>query len=181
MDAVAGRARDADLLAGNAEAFGVFYERHEEFVFSLFVHWGARGELAADLAAETFARALAGRRSFDEARGEPRGWLYGIARHVLSESRARGRVQDRVRRQLGCERLVLDDAAIARIDALSGGEALAALEELPADQRRAVSGRILAETGYEDLALALRCSPSVARQRVSRGLRALRQRLEGTS
>jgi RNA polymerase sigma-70 factor (ECF subfamily) len=180
MDAVAGRARDADLLAGNAEAFGVFYERHEEFVFSLFVRWGAGGELAADLAAETFARALAGRRSFDRARGEPRGWLCGIARHVLSESRARGRVQDRVRRQLGCERLVLDDAAIARIDALSG-EALAALEDLPADQRRAVSGRILAETGYEDLALALRCSPSVARQRVSRGLRALRQRLEGTS
>jgi RNA polymerase sigma-70 factor (ECF subfamily) len=180
MDVVAGRARDADLLAGNAEAFGAFYERHEEFVFSLFVRWGAGGELAADLAAETFARALAGRRSFDRARGEPRGWLCGIARHVLSESRARGRVQDRVRRQLGCERLVLDDAAIARIDALSG-EALAALEDLPADQRRAVSGRILAETGYEDLALALRCSPSVARQRVSRGLRALRQRLEGTS
>ena len=181
MDAVAGRARDADLLAGDAEAFGVFYERHEEFVFSLFVRWGAGGELAADLAAETFARALAGRRSFDRARGEPRGWLCGIARHVLSESRARGRVQDRVRRQLGCERLVLDDAAIARIDALSGGEALAALEDLPADQRRAVSGRILAETGYEDLALALRFSPGVARQRVSRGLRALRQRLEGTS
>jgi RNA polymerase sigma factor (sigma-70 family) len=179
MEAVAGRARDADLLAGDAEAFGVFYERHEEFVLSLLVRWGARGEMAADLAAETFARALARRRSFDETRGEPRGWLCGIARHVLSESRARGRVQDRVRRQLGCERLLLDDEAIARINALTGGEALMALDQLPEDQRRAISERVLAETGYEDLALALRCSPSVARQRVSRGLRALRQRLEG--
>jgi RNA polymerase sigma-70 factor (ECF subfamily) len=181
MEALSARVRDAELLAGDAEAFGTFYARHEEFVLSLLVRWGAGGELAADLAAETFARALAGRRSFDEARGEPRGWLCGIARHVLSESRARGRVQDRVRRQLGCERLVLDDEAIARIDALSGGEALAALEELPEDQRRAVAGRILAERRYEDLALALRCSPSVARQRVSRGLRTLRGRLEGTT
>jgi RNA polymerase sigma factor (sigma-70 family) len=181
MDALAGRPRDADLLAGSAEAFGVFYERHEDFVFALFVRWGARGEVAADLAAETFARALAGRRSFDEARGEPRGWLCGIARHVLYESRARGRVQDRVRRQLGCERLYLDDEAIARIDGLTGDEALAALEELPEDQRRAICGRIIAEAGYEDLALALRCSPSVARQRVSRGLRALRQRMERTT
>jgi RNA polymerase sigma factor (sigma-70 family) len=181
MDAVTGQPRDANLLAGDADAFGVFYERHEEFVFSLFVRWGARGEVAVDLAAETFARALAARRSFDEARGEPRGWLCGIARNVLSESRARGRVQDRVRRQLGCERLLLDDEAIARIDRLTGGEALAALDELPEDQRRAVAGRVLADSGYEDLALALRCSPSVARQRVSRGLRALRQRLERTT
>jgi DNA-directed RNA polymerase specialized sigma24 family protein len=89
-------------------------------------------------------------------------------------------VQDRVRGQLGCERLFLDDEAIARINALTGGEALAALAELPDDQRRAVAARILAETGYQELALALRCSPSVARQWVSRGLRALRQRLEAT-
>lgn len=178
MDTIAGRA-DAELLAGDAAAFGAFYERHEDFVLSLFVRWGARGELAADLAAETFARALAGRRSFDRTRGEPRGWLCGIARNVLSESRARGRVQDRVRRALGCERLVLDDQALARIDALSGEEALTALQELPEDQRHAVAGRVLAETGYEELAAALRCSQSVARQRVSRGLRALRQRLEG--
>jgi RNA polymerase sigma factor (sigma-70 family) len=181
MDAIAQHRPDGDLLAGNAEAFGLFYERHEDFVFSLFVRWGASGELAADLAGETFARALAGRRTFDQGRGEPRGWLCGIARHVFSESRARGRVQDRVRRQLGCERLVLDDEAIARIDELTGGEALMALQELPQEQRLAISGRILAEAGYEELALALRCSPSVARQRVSRGLRALRQRLEGAT
>ena len=38
--------------------------------------------------------------------------------------------------------------------------------------------RILDEAEYDELARALRCSPSVARKRVSRGLRTLRQRLE---
>jgi DNA-directed RNA polymerase specialized sigma24 family protein len=89
MDAVAGCRRDADLLAGDAEAFGVFYERHEDFVLSLFVRWGATGELAADLAAEAFARALAGRRSFDETRGEPRGWLPSPIRRAARATRSR--------------------------------------------------------------------------------------------
>jgi RNA polymerase sigma-70 factor (ECF subfamily) len=87
-------------------------------------------------------------------------------------------VQDRARKRLHVERLVLDDEAIARIDALAGDAVLAALDGLPEDQQLAVRGRILDESEYEDLARALGCSPSVVRQRVSRGLRTLRQRLE---
>ena len=52
---------DAELLAGDAEAFGRFYARHEDFVLALFARRVGPGhaELAADLAAETFAGALA--------------------------------------------------------------------------------------------------------------------------
>jgi RNA polymerase sigma factor (sigma-70 family) len=83
-----------------------------------------------------------------------------------------------VRRRLGMEPLHLDDDALARIDELTGDEALAALDELPDDQREAVRAHVLDERGYDELAAELRCSQSVVRQRVSRGLRALRSRLE---
>jgi RNA polymerase sigma-70 factor (ECF subfamily) len=172
---------DAELLGGDADAFGAFYARHEDFVLAVFVRrlGSGRADLAADLTAETFAEALASRGSFDVSRGEPRAWLYGIARHVLADSLERRQVRDRARRRLRVERLELDDEAIARIDELTGDVALAALEGLPDEQRFAVRGRVLDDADYAALARELRCSPSVARQRVSRGLRALRDRLEG--
>ncbi len=85
----------------------------------------------------------------------PTGWLYAIARHVLSDSLARGRVEDSVRRELGLRRLSLDDEAITSIEGLIGDVALAALDRLPEDQRIAVRGRVLGEAEYEALAKAL--------------------------
>ncbi len=41
------------------------------------------GVIADDLVAETFLAALAGRDGFDEARADPRAWLYGIATNLL--------------------------------------------------------------------------------------------------
>jgi DNA-directed RNA polymerase specialized sigma24 family protein len=38
---------------------------------------------------------------------------------------------------------------------------------------------VVEELGYDELAVSLRCSPSLVRQGVSRGLRAMRDRLEG--
>lgn len=170
---------DAKLLAGDAEAFGVFYARHEDAVLAFFLRRVRRADVAADLTAETFAAALGSRRTHDPSRGEARGWLFGIARNVLLASLRRGRVEDDARRRLGLERLVLDDAALARVEELAGAPVLAALDDLPPDQRAAVAGRVVDERSYAELAAALRCSESVVRQRVSRGLRTLRSRLEG--
>ncbi len=76
------------------------------------------------------------------------------------------------------EPLQLDDEALARIDALDADPASAALDGLPPDQRAAVVGRVIEEQAYPDLADQLQCSQSVVRQRVSRGLRTLRNGLE---
>jgi RNA polymerase sigma factor (sigma-70 family) len=178
MAGIPDRLDDVVLLAGDAEDFGRFYALHEDYVLALFLRRGARAEAAADLTAETFARALAARRAFDPDRGEPRGWLTGIARHVLADSAKRGRVEDAARRKLGLERLQIDDQAIARIEELTDDVALLALDDLPEDQKVAVQARVLGEAGYEELARTLGCSSSVVRKRVSRGLRGLRQRLE---
>jgi RNA polymerase sigma-70 factor (ECF subfamily) len=169
---------DASLLASGGAGFERFYARHERAVLAYFARRVRRADLAADLAAETFARALEGRERLDSNRGPARAWLFGIARHLLADSARTGVVEDATRRRLGMRPVVLADAALERIDALADEPALAALSELPEAQREAVRAYVLAEDGYEQIAAALDCSQSVARQRVSRGLRALRQRLE---
>lgn len=168
----------AALLGGSPREFARFYARHEDAVLGFFLRRTESAELAADLTAETFARALEGRDRFDPGAGDAGAWLFGIARNLLASSLKRGRVEDETRRRLRMEPLSLDDAALARIDDLGAGVALAALGELPEDQRLAVAGRVLDGLDYGDLSHALQCSESVVRQRVSRGLRALRQRLE---
>lgn len=82
-------ASDEDLLGATRrqpEAFGAFYRRHEEGVVRFFMREVRDPELAADLAAETFAAALLSSRRF-RRRAEPaRAWLFGIARNTLSAS-----------------------------------------------------------------------------------------------
>jgi RNA polymerase sigma-70 factor (ECF subfamily) len=179
-----GDATDAELLSRtseDAEAFGVFYDRFEADLLAFFWRATRRSDLAADLTAETFAEALASARSFNPALGSARAWLFGIARHQLADAWTRGRVEDRARRRIGIEPLALTDDALERIEELgshSGHAALELLAELPVDQRRAVAGRVLEERDYSELARTLACSESVVRQRVSRGLRSIRARLE---
>jgi len=169
-----------ELTVGDADAFGAFYDRFEEEVLRFFMRATRRPDVAADLAAEVFAAALSSARLYRAELGSARGWLFGIARHELADTWQRGRVEDRVRRRLGLEPMTLSDEALERIDELGScsGGALRLLESLPEDQRIAVRGRVLQEQSYDDLALSLCCSQSVVRQRVSRGLRTLRQALE---
>jgi RNA polymerase sigma factor (sigma-70 family) len=174
---------DIELLARtpeDPEAFGQFYDRHERDVLRFFLRATRRPEVAADLTAETFAAALRSCGRYRAELGTPRAWLFGIARHELADTWQRGRVEDRARRALEMEALVLSDAELLRIESLAGGPALDLLHDLPADQSAAIAGRILEDRDYAELAAALDCSESVVRQRVSRGLRSLRSRLEQT-
>lgn len=175
---------DEELLARTGDepaAFGELYDRYEGELLRFFLRATRRADVAADLTGEVFAAALEGSARFDPARGGFRTWLYGIARHELADTWQRGRVEDRARRRLGMEPLALGDEAIERIESIdlsAGGGVLELLEELPADQREAVRGRVVQERDYPELAQSLSCSESVVRQRVSRGLRSLRARLE---
>jgi RNA polymerase sigma factor (sigma-70 family) len=169
-----------ELSVEDPDAFGAFYDRFEEQLLAFFMRATQRAELAADLTAEVFAAALASAGLFRAELGSARGWLFGIARHELADTWQRGRVEDRARQRLGLEPLSLTDDALELIDELGAHPSgtLRLLEELPDDQRAAVRGRVLQERSYDELARSLRCSQSVVRQRVSRGLRSIRQRLE---
>ncbi len=178
------RCSDEELLQiglKDAQALGVFYDRYEDALLIFFRRASGRADLAADLTAEVFAAALASIAQFRPELGSARGWLFGIARHELSQTWRRRRVESEARRRMEMEPMTLTDEDLQRIDelALDGGS-LILLEELPDDQRSAVVGRVLQERDYADLAVELSCSEMVVRQRVSRGLRAMRAKLGGT-
>ena len=172
---------DGELLVATAtdpEAFGTFYRRHVRGLLAFFRRRGAPPEVALDLTAETFATALEASPRY-ELRPEPaRNWLYGIAWNKLHEAQRRGYSEDRVRRALGMAPIFLTDEGIERIEALAGAPALDLMEGLPAQQRDAVRARVVDGRGYDEIADELRCSPSVVRKRVSRGLRAMRAQME---
>jgi RNA polymerase sigma factor (sigma-70 family) len=166
-------------VAGDPEAFAVFYRRHENRILRYFLRRGATAELAADLAAEVFAAALVGAAHFTRG-GPAEAWLYGIARNTLAASRRRGRVEARARARLGMPVVELSDESLDRILALEADAAASeALDGLSALERAAVEARVLEERDYGDIASELSCSEAVVRQRVSRGLARLRRQLEG--
>lgn len=180
---------DEELLAATSrqpDAFGVFYRRHEKAMLLFFLRRTGTPEAAADLTAEVFAAALGSSRRFRAGKAPAVAWLYGIANNKLASSRSRGRVEERARARLETEPLVLTDEAIERIETLAdrerSSEIIAALlDALPPEQREAVRSHILEERGYEEIASELECSQAVVRQRVSRGLRALRTKLDKES
>jgi DNA-directed RNA polymerase specialized sigma24 family protein len=167
--------------SGDSAAFGALYRRWEPAMLSFFARAGAPAVVRADLTAETFAAALMSLSSFQPQLGTPVGWLFGIARRVLWRSWQRGRVEALARQRLGMPVLFLDDEDLAGIDAIGDGPAVSALAALPPAQRAAVEARIVEELEYADIAVALQCSEQVARKRVSRGLAALRARMEDAS
>jgi RNA polymerase sigma factor (sigma-70 family) len=175
---------DAELLAaavGDRDAFTAFYRRYERMILAYLRRRAGDPELAADLCAETFAAALVGAVGYRPEHDSAAPWLFGIARNVLNRSLRTERVEVSARMRLGMsERLVLSDADLERVDELAStdGSVLALLADLPAIQRDAVQARIVEELSYGEVARRLQCSELVARQRVSRGISKLRDRLE---
>jgi RNA polymerase sigma factor (sigma-70 family) len=169
--------RTDEQLLGSAAAhdFGVFYERHVSAVTAYVARRVARADLTFDVVAETFARALERRTQYDAARGPAVAWLLGIARNLLVDAARRGRVADDSRLRLGLGRIELDDEHIARIEERSAVDLRSTLAGLPAAQREALILHVLAEEPYAAIAQRLGCSEQVVRQRVARGLAALRR------
>jgi RNA polymerase sigma factor (sigma-70 family) len=173
---------DRQLLSvaarGDSGAFGEFYARHVRSLLGFFVQRTGAADVAADLAHETWVAALAGLSSY-RGDGAPAAWLYGIARRKLALSRRHGRVEASARGRLLREPLELTSADLEEISGFAellpvDTPALDLLERLPEPQREAIRARMLDELDYPAIASGLRCSEAVVRQRVSRGLRALR-------
>jgi RNA polymerase sigma factor (sigma-70 family) len=171
---------DADLLLEartSSEPFGVFYERHFASVLTFFRRRVPGPEEAFDLAAETFAAALASVHRFQPGPQPAQAWLFAIARHKLSEALRRSRIQDEARRALAMQPIQLDDDAIEILETTAHVPAIELLETLVPEQRDAIKAHHVEERDYAEIAAELRCSESVIRKRVSRGLAALQVQL----
>lgn len=95
---------DAELLAataaGDANAFGCFYRRHEALVLAYSVHRCRNASDVADLVGDTFIGALRSASRFTERDGDAVAWLLTIARRALAHQRRsflrRQRLDDRL-------------------------------------------------------------------------------------
>src|SRR5712675_1524423 len=79
--------RDIELMrrlsAGDEDAFLEFYRRHQGGVYRFAVHMSGRPEAAADVVQETFLTLIRHAGKFDEEKGAPAAFLYGIARNQM--------------------------------------------------------------------------------------------------
>jgi RNA polymerase sigma-70 factor (ECF subfamily) len=178
--------RSSSLLAQSRQdpdAFAEFYDAYAERILLFLVRRVLDVDTAFDLLSETFATALERRHQFrGTSAEEEQGWLYSIARSELSHYWRDGRVERIALARLGVGVPALSDPEIERIEQLAGITDLVpalqdAMASLPEDQRRAVELRVVEEHGYSEVATILGVSEQTARARVSRGLRALAQRL----
>src|ERR1700744_862918 len=168
---------DAELLRRSDHepaAFSELYARHVSAVYG----WVARRSrwAAADLTAETFARAWLHRRRFRaEHGGSVLPWLLGIAAHLVAALARHDRIETRARRRLGLPlELGTEDGYVEVERRLSPSRALLAqLQSLAPHERRALELRVVGELPSAAVADRLSIRPAAARLRVSRALRRL--------
>jgi RNA polymerase sigma-70 factor (ECF subfamily) len=178
---------DSELLRRSrtdASAYGVFYRRHARAVYRSLLFDCGDPDVALDLTAETFARALTSIGRFRGLRvASGRAWIFAIANSLLLQYERERRIEDRARRRLGILEATRaqddDDSVVARVDAEASRDRLAdVLHALPESQRSVLRLRIEDEASYEEIALRLGCSPAAARQQASRGMRRLSQQFQ---
>jgi RNA polymerase sigma-70 factor (ECF subfamily) len=185
--------RDVELLrqlaAGDEAAFVCFYRRHQSKLFGFALHTTGRPDAAADVVQETFMTLMRQAGKFDESRGAPAAFLYGIARnHVrrLQEKDARyvpllefgssgnghgtnghgngnGNGHHAVEPSVG---------ANVRLESLAREEAVQQLREvvskLPLHYREVVTLCDLQGKTYADAAALLECPVGTVRSRLNR-------------
>jgi RNA polymerase sigma-70 factor (ECF subfamily) len=160
------------------------YNRDAESILLFLARRTHDPEAAVDILAETFAAAFEDREQFrGDGEQAARAWLYGIARHQLTDYFRRERVALTAVTRLGIDRRALTDDEYERIEELAGSQELRdcvaeLVDGLPDDQRHAVRLRVVNDENYASLAQKLGISQDTARARVSRGLRTLRAAID---
>jgi RNA polymerase sigma-70 factor, ECF subfamily len=157
------------------------YRRHGQSLLVFFQRRLGDAEASIDLVAETFAVAIERADDYDgEHDSDLSAWLWEIGRSLLAESELRGRVERTQIERMGFRRRALHAEEVKRLDWLAeqdldGDAAQRALARLPEEQREAVRLRMLEELDYAEVARRLGLKESTARNRVARGLTALRR------
>ena len=162
-------------------AFGELFQSLWPLLVRRLVRQTFCPEIAADIASETFARAVVRCAQFDPERGSARAWLWTIAQNELRSWLRRGAVDDRARRKIRFDVRVDEDVLDDLLDAAAANEWRAALRDalvsLRPDARTVVRLRVLDDLSYREIADALGCSEGAARVRFSRAIGSLRNAL----
>jgi RNA polymerase sigma-70 factor (ECF subfamily) len=182
--------RDVELLrrlaAGDEDAFLEFYRRHQGGLYRYAVHMCGNPQSAADVVQETFLTLIRYARNYDEKRGAPAAFLFGIARnHLRKLQEKEGRyapLSDDFGRTLSAEDL--HRANGNGHSALKAGQAETILEDLeqaqivkllreailtlPDHYREPVTLCDLQGKSYSEAAALLDCPVGTVRSRLNR-------------
>jgi RNA polymerase sigma-70 factor, ECF subfamily len=182
--------RDVELLrrlaAGDEDAFLEFYRRHQAGLYRYAVHMSGNPQSAADVVQETFLTLIRHAAKYDEKKGAPAAFLFGITRnhlHKLQEKEGRyAPLSDDFGRTLSADDLprvngngysapkgghaetILEDLAQAQLEKLLRD----AILTLPDHYREPVTLCDLEGKSYGEAAELLDCPVGTVRSRLNR-------------
>jgi RNA polymerase sigma-70 factor (ECF subfamily) len=173
----------AATAAGDADAFAVFFRRHEQAVTRFALRRCVDAGEVGDLVADTFLVALRRADDYRPQTEDALPWLLGIAIRIASGRRRAARVRLRLPTRLASATSPYTpeevDAVVAAIDAAALAPDLeAALGRLPRREREVLE--LVAYDGLtpSEAAAALGLNANAARLRLSRARRHMREALE---
>src|SRR5436190_5673614 len=140
------RPRRISVVKPNAQDFASVAERHLDDVHAFLVYLTGDRNVAEDLTAETFARALERWRRFDPGRGSARTWLCQLARSTALDH---FRSEERRRRREGRYSLEARESAEAAFGEGLSPELEGALARLSAAEREVLALRVVVELDGE--------------------------------
>lgn len=163
--------READL------AFDRLYRFSRDDVYAYVASLVRDMAAAEEVTATAFERAYRKRARFDPSRGEPRAWLFGIARNAaLDELRRRGR-----QAELATE--PVDHAGVAGVDGFEESErrlaVAAALNGLEPRERELIALKYFAGLSNTEIARVVGVSESNAGTKLHRVVNKLREACDG--
>ncbi|TMK55915.1 MAG: sigma-70 family RNA polymerase sigma factor [Actinobacteria bacterium] len=160
-------------------AFERLYRSSRDDVYAYVAGLLRDSAAAEEVTAAVFERAYRKRNRFDPGRGEPRAWLFGIARNAaLDELRRRGRQAE----------LTTEPADLESLDATESAEdserrlaVSAALERLDPRERELIALKFFAGLANAEIAHVLGIGESNAGTKLHRAMTKLREACDGNA
>jgi RNA polymerase sigma factor (sigma-70 family) len=158
-------------------AFDRLYRSSRDDVYAYVASLLRDAPAAEEVTAAAFERAYRKRHRFDPERGEPRAWLFGIARNAaLDELRRRGRQAELTAEPEDLHALALEEGAERSERRLTVS---AALERLEPRERELVALKFFAGLENREIARVLGIGESNAGTRLHRAMTKLREACDG--
>ncbi len=168
---------------GDSEAFGQLYDHYHLSVYRFLYYRVGSVQLAEDLTAETFFRALRSMSSFRWQGKDFGAWLMTIARNLTTDHFKAGRTRlETTTEDMSTLDSTTESPEGAVLAALTNEALLEALRELPTEQRECLVMRFLQGLSIAETAEILGRSAGAVKQLQLRGVRNLAKLLpEGMS
>jgi RNA polymerase sigma-70 factor (ECF subfamily) len=136
---------DEDLMQlvrdGDVRAFDVIFDRHAGAAFSLAYRMCGRRAIAEDVVQEAFVSLWRSGARYDRARGSVRSWVLSVVHSRAIDALRREQVRSSrdVRDDTAAERVEAPERVDSEVERRDDAQAVrAALQTLPADQRRVI-------------------------------------------